>query len=245
MLHRTAIFAVVFWISGACPAFAHHAFPGKGNETDWIIANSWFERSLKESDATISFAAVEKAIQNYADDPAYYCQAANLQLRRGENERALMQIRTALSINPKCARAWFEYGRYLSTQGNIPSAIKAFETSVHLDSRDPAAWLKLGEYYGLTNAAKEESAYKRCLDEIDSRKKASSDLVFEPDEFVETVCLMNLAGLKANLGYIAEAKRLYEKAEQTTFGSAYHNVIQEQLEKLNCANKVELEATQE
>jgi adenylate cyclase len=122
-------------------------------------------QSLDANEAQSSAEALARqaVARDSADAEARSCQGWALQAR-GELEGALMEIDHALAISPNLAVAHAQRGATLIFIGRPKEGLRAIETSIRLDPRDPFSAIRLlhiacglyfsGEYEATVEAAK-------------------------------------------------------------------------------------------
>jgi len=165
---------------------------GKVTVEDFAVAQELFERGIKadptfagcysglalvrlqasaiyqsldanEAQSTAETLARQAVARDSADAEARSCLGWALQAR-GELEGALMEIDHALAISPNLAVAHAQHGATLIFIGRPKEGLRAIETSIRLDPRDPFSAIRLlhiacglyfsGEYEATVEAAK-------------------------------------------------------------------------------------------
>jgi len=83
-----------------------------------------------------------------ADDAVGRFALGRVFLARGEYDRSLAELETAISLNPSMAQAHCALGDSLAYAGDLETALPCFDEAVRLSPSDPYRWAFLG--YGAT-----------------------------------------------------------------------------------------------
>lgn len=130
---------------------------------------------------------------------------AGVYLQRGKLAKELNQPALAktmfeqgLERFPDHPLLWFHYGLLLDDGGDVAGAIKAYERSLSLDPKNPAAHNNLGLLVQISEPEKAMMYFRQAL-------------TYTPGY---SLAALNLGHLLANHGHMAEAAQLFDKVEQ-------------------------------
>ena len=172
--------------------------------------------------------AYERALQIEPDRHDTIFNLANL-IKDHQPEEADKLYRRSLSINPKNASAWHNFGVNLNALNRPLDAIKPLKISLQIDPVNPEVWCNLGlAFYGAEDFVKAERSFRHTI-ALDSRhspgyQNLGNTLIsaLRPEEAIEiletgleldsssTHSLWNLSLAYLLLGRYKEGWRYYE-----------------------------------
>ena len=105
----------------------------------------------------------------------------NLNLARGENEKAVANLQKALETDPTNKTIWFALGTNYENIGNTEAAEQAYQKCIELDPAYADAYYNLGAMYNNSAAEIIEVANELPLDAVDeyNAAKAKADALLE------------------------------------------------------------------
>ena len=99
-----------------------------------------------------------------ANVPQRWSELAGLQLRAGRPEAAMRSLETALALNPADLALQNDVANLSAMMGDLPGAIRRYETILRNDSTFTDTWLNLGVAYAQSNRYEEaRRAWKQVL----------------------------------------------------------------------------------
>ena len=103
--------------------------------------------------------------QQQARVPQRWIALADLQLRGGRHGEAMRSLETALALNPTNLALQNDVANLSAMLGDVPAAIRRYETVLRYDSTFVDAWLNLGVAYARSSRYGEaRQAWERVLE---------------------------------------------------------------------------------
>ena len=140
--------------------------------------------------------AYEKVVQEDPQALQAYRDIAELRLRMGQADAALVAAERVKDLAPADPMSFIFLGNVLVAQGSLAKAAEAYEQALKLDPENLRALENLGNYYALLEPDKALSYYQRYLD-LDSR---DADIYFQ------------MALVYQKRGNTAKAQELYKQS---------------------------------
>lgn len=112
---------------------AKDSFPGVGDKTAWLKANSFFAEgnhlmSAKRWDAAI--AKYQEAIASYPADAHYHYNLGFALKRKGDLPAAVEALKRSVEVDAKDWKSWKLLGNCYYALGSLPEAKQAFEKTL-------------------------------------------------------------------------------------------------------------------
>jgi tetratricopeptide (TPR) repeat protein len=147
--------------------------------------------------------------------------AGQLAESMGDLQRAVMQYREALKLDPKHQNATFALGRILTQQRQFPEAIATWQKYIELTKNAPAAYNNLAfTYEAAGNVAQAEATYRQCIQrdpaQVECRLNygkmlARNNRIDEATQQMSAV--LRPAEVSYNLGKVFEQQKKVEQAK--------------------------------
>ncbi len=150
--------------------------------TDPMVFNALASIYLTVKNDTVSselYVVEGRAL--HPDDYQLLIAETNLNLARGENEKALANLQKALETDPENKTIWFALGTNYETVGNIEEAEKAYNRCIEIDPAYADAYYNLGAMFNNQAAEIIEQANELPLEAVKEydAEKAKADALLE------------------------------------------------------------------
>ncbi len=134
--------------------------------------------------ARVAWAA-EQCLRIDPSDPSGHMLAGMVQIAKGQSERALAYMRTAVDANPSLAQAQALYGQILAIRGHAEESVRHTQLAMRLSPRDP----RPGKFHsGLAMAHFVANRYDESLN------SAERAILLNPEVLSNHICVAACAG---------------------------------------------------
>lgn len=121
-----------------CPALAHAQTVVIGQGAAQVCYQSAITGNMGSRSAIRTCSEAFDTALSRHDEAATYVNRGVLQMRRGDNDKALRDYKTALTLQPDLPEAYINYGVALFYQGEDALALEAYNTAISLDTNKMA-----------------------------------------------------------------------------------------------------------
>lgn len=182
--------ALAFDIAGAYDlALEHYLQLMEMGYEDPLIYNSLAALYLNQmNDTVLSEKYVMEGREIFPDDYQLLIAETNLNLARGENEKAIENLQIAMEKDPLNKTIWFALGTNYENVGNIAGAEEAYLKCIEIDSLYADAYYNMGAMFNNQAAEIIEKANELPLDavkEYDAAKAKADSLLEKALPFLE------------------------------------------------------------
>jgi tetratricopeptide (TPR) repeat protein len=162
-------------------AFAYDpdAFPGKGNEADFVRSAEMCNVAIKlqqQGKKTESLEILKKATHLYPYSAANHYNLGLNYSRLNDYRNALNCYKTAIKLAPDYARAHSNVSNVLFKLGDYKAAEQSALKATALNGKSPAAWLNLAQAEIALNKMKLAKQHLQLAKALPDASKYSSDL---------------------------------------------------------------------
>lgn len=115
------------------------SFPGKGNYTSWVNANTFLKYGndfAQKGDLDHALDSYKKAIHTYPYDSIYYFNLGNAFSLKGQLSIAEESYKKAIDLEPDYFQSWLNLGHTIAKQGRPIEAAKTLKRAAEL-SQNP------------------------------------------------------------------------------------------------------------
>ncbi len=176
---------------------------------DPLIYNSLATLYLNQKqDTVLSEKYVMEGRKYFPEDYQLLISETNLNLARGENEKALQNLQKALEKDPLNKTIWFALGTNYENVGNIEKAEEAYLKCIEIDPLYADAYYNMGAMFNNQAAEIIEKANELPLDavkEYDAEKAKADSLLEKALPFLEKSDELN----PDNLATLQTLKQIY------------------------------------
>lgn len=182
--------ALAYDIAGATDlALEHYLKLMEMGYEDPLIYNSLAALYLNQmNDTLLSEKYVLEGREIFPDDYQLLIAETNLNLARGENEKALKNLQIAMEKDPLNKTIWFALGTNYENVGNIAEAEKAYLKCIEIDPLYADAYYNMGAMFNNQAAEIIDKANELPLDavkEYDAAKAKADSLLEKALPFLE------------------------------------------------------------
>jgi tetratricopeptide (TPR) repeat protein len=182
--------ALAYDIAGATDlALEHYLKLMEMGYEDPLIYNSLAALYLNQmNDTVLSEKYVLEGREIFPDDYQLLIAETNLNLARGENEKALKNLQIAMEKDPLNKTIWFALGTNYENVGNIAEAEKAYLKCIEIDPLYADAYYNMGAMFNNQAAEIIDKANELPLDavkEYDAAKAKADSLLEKALPFLE------------------------------------------------------------
>jgi len=135
----------------------------------------------QKNDTVTSEKYVIEGRKHFPGDYQLLISETNLNLARGENDKALANLQEALKTDPENKTIWFALGTNFENTGNLEEAEKAYLKCIEIDLEYADAYYNLGAMFNNQAAEIIEVANELPLDAVEEydAEKAKADALLE------------------------------------------------------------------
>lgn len=175
--------------------------PGAYNALATIYLNS-------KKDTAVSEQYVLEGREKFPNDYQLLISETNLYLAKGENEKAITNLKKALETDETNKTIWFALGTNYENTGNLEGAEEAYSKCIELDPAYADAYYNMGAMFNNQAAEIIEKANELPLDAVDeynAEKARADELLKKALPFLEKSDELN----PDNLGTLQTLKQIY------------------------------------
>lgn len=188
-----------------------------------LIYNSLADLHFKMNDSVVAEEYIIAGREKFPDNYQLLIAETNLNLARGDNEKAVYNLTQALETDPTNVTIWFALGTNYESTGNMEEAEAAYNKCIEIDPEYSNAYYNLGAMYNNMAADIMEKANELPLDKVKEydAEKAKSDALLEkalpyleksdelkPDD-IDTLITLKL--IYTNMNKLDKLKEVNEK----------------------------------
>lgn len=146
-----------------------------------IIYSSLADMHFKMNDSVVAEEYIIAGREKFPDNYQLLIAETNLNLARGDNEKAVYNLTQALETDPTNVTIWFALGTNYESTGNMEEAEAAYNKCIEIDPEYSNAYYNLGAMYNNMAADIMEMANELPLDKVKEydAEKAKSDALLE------------------------------------------------------------------
>lgn len=153
-----------------------------------LIYGSLADIHFKMNDSVVAEEYIIAGREKFPDDYQLLIAETNLNLARGENEKAVNNLTKALETDSTNVTIWFALGTNYENTGNIEGAESAYEQCIKLDKSYSNAYYNLGAMYNNMAADIMKEATELPLDKVEeynAAKEKSDELLLKALPYLE------------------------------------------------------------
>ena len=140
-----------------------------------IFISAYAKLAVKAGQDEQAYAAIEKALSIWPDEPKWHCLAGELAMRLNDIKASIMHWKEALALQPGNIDNTIELGRAFYLDGDYPLAADVLMKATNLDDTNPEAWLALA--HAQHSLDKVEEAISSALKSSELDQKSTRGLV--------------------------------------------------------------------
>jgi tetratricopeptide (TPR) repeat protein len=133
-MHSYLLFCLIFClVITPCHADEGHGFPGKGERSQWLQANTHFNEGVKLYRAANYDAAVAKykeAIEVYPDDYEFYNSLGLAYKKKNQLDEALTALKKSIELKDNSWESWSNLGSIYKHQNHHKEAFDAYSKAL-------------------------------------------------------------------------------------------------------------------